>query len=306
MTYRVELPVFCGPLDLLLHLVKQQEVDIHEIRIASILDQYLAYLEVLEALDLTDLGDFLVLASTLMEIKSREMLPREEVDLDDEFDPKDDLIRRLLEYKRFRDVSRRLERFAARRARMFDVAIPLPDEVDRAHREQEEDEELLDLGDIEIWTLTAAFARLMAETGQQAASMSIGVDRRNVAYYAELLLQKVRDGQEREFVSLFEREGGRYGLIGTFIAILEMMKQGVLRAHQREQHGDILVVFVGDPTLTAERILSGGERLDADDHEPAPSVERRAPVVLPRPPAAAARGGAAAQGAEAGAEAGAD
>ena len=135
MSYRVELPVFCGPLDLLLHLVKQQEVDIHEVRIAAILDQYLSYLEVLEALDLDDLGDFLVLASTLMEIKSREMLPREEVDVEDELDPRDDLIRRLLEYKRYRDVSRRLDRFAARRARMLDVHVPLPEPVARFHAE---------------------------------------------------------------------------------------------------------------------------------------------------------------------------
>lgn len=265
MAYRVELPVFCGPLDLLLHLVKQQEVDIHEVRIAAILDQYLAYLEVLESLDLSDLGEFLVMASTLMEIKSREMLPREEVDLDEDFDVKDDLIRRLLEYKRFRDVSRRLERFAARRARMLDVVLPLPEQVEQRHREMEEETELLDLGDIEIWTLTAAFSRLLAETGTAPADMSIGVDRRNMRHYADLLLQRVRDGEEREFVDLFERGDGRYGLIGTFIAILEMMKQGVLRARQGGTHGDILVRFVGDPSLSAEQILSGGQRLDGDD-----------------------------------------
>ncbi|MCA8957295.1 MAG: segregation/condensation protein A, partial [Planctomycetes bacterium] len=84
MSYRVELPVFSGPMDLLLHLVKQQEVDIHDVRIATVLDQYLAHLDVLEALDLSDLGDFVVMASTLMEIKSRELLPNEAVEIEEE------------------------------------------------------------------------------------------------------------------------------------------------------------------------------------------------------------------------------
>ena len=121
MSYRVELPVFCGPMDLLLHLVKQQEVDIHEVSIARILKQYLGYLKILEELDLADLGDFLVMASTLMEIKSREMLPGEEIEIDRELDPRDDLIRRLLEYKRYRDISRRLSRYAKLRSRMVEA-----------------------------------------------------------------------------------------------------------------------------------------------------------------------------------------
>ena len=116
MSYRVELPVFSGPMDLLLHLVRQSEVDIHEVAIAPILDRYLENLKVLQQLDLQDIGDFVVMASTLMEIKSRELLPREEVSVEEDLDPRDDLIRRLLEYKRFRDISRRLDRLAARRA----------------------------------------------------------------------------------------------------------------------------------------------------------------------------------------------
>ncbi len=274
MAYRVELPVFCGPLDLLLHLVKQQEVDIHEIRIAAILDQYLEYLAVLEALDLADLGEFLVLASTLMEIKSREMLPREEVELEEELDPRDDLIRRLLEYKRYRDISRRLERLALRRSRMLEVGMPLPAEVERVHEQQAEEEELLDLGDVEIWTLTAAFARLLEETGQRKEQLEVGIDRRNVHFYAERLLDRVRHGRETAFADLFDRREGRYGLIGAFIAMLEMMKQGVLKAHESGR-GDIVVVYRGDPSLSAAEILSGGHRLDRDDADDsgAPPVE---------------------------------
>ena len=94
MSYRVELPVFSGPMDLLLHLVRQQEVDIHEISLARILEDYLKHLGILQQLDLQDIGDFVVMASTLMEIKSRELLPNEAVEIEKELDPRDDLIRR--------------------------------------------------------------------------------------------------------------------------------------------------------------------------------------------------------------------
>ena len=115
MSYRVELPVFSGPMDLLLHLVRQSEVDIHEVSIAPILDRYLENLKVLQQLDLQDIGDFVVMASTLMEIKSRELLPNETVELEEELDPRDDLIRRLLEYKRYRDLARELDTRSGRR-----------------------------------------------------------------------------------------------------------------------------------------------------------------------------------------------
>ena len=87
VSYRVELSVFSGPMDLLLHLVRQHEVDIHEVSIAPILDDYLQHLGVLQQLDLHDIGDFMVMASTLMEIKSRELLPNESVEIEEELDP---------------------------------------------------------------------------------------------------------------------------------------------------------------------------------------------------------------------------
>jgi segregation and condensation protein A len=220
---------------------------------------------VLEALDLSDLGDFLVMASTLMEIKSREMLPTESVEIEEDLDPRDDLIKRLLEYKRYRDLSRRLDRFAQRRNRMVDVTLPLPAEVKEAQKAREEEQEFLDLGEVEIWTLTAAFAKLLEETGGRNQELQIGVDKRDVRYYAARVLEKVRGKSEVTFRDLFDLDEGRYGLIGCFIAILELMKQGVMRGHQSEDHGSIVVVFRGDPTMSAEQILAGGERLDGDD-----------------------------------------
>src|SRR5690606_3824476 len=227
MSYRVELPVFSGPMDLLLHLVRLQEVDIHDVRIAAVLEQYLAHLEVLEALDLGDLGEFIVMASTLMEIKSKELLPREEVDLEKELDPKDDLIRRLLEYKRYRDISRRLEGMMERRNRMTPAAVRIPEEARSAAAE----ENSFDLGDIEIWALTEAFAKLLEATGTDK-QIHFDVSRRTVDYYAQQILDRTRGKPEVLFDDLFDPAEGRYELIGVFTAMLEMMKQGYLRAHQ--------------------------------------------------------------------------
>jgi segregation and condensation protein A len=251
VTYRVELPVFAGPMDLLLHLVKEQEVDIHEVSISKILDDYLRHLEVLTAIDLADLGDFIVMAGTLMEIKSRELLPREEVSVEEAFDPRDDLIRRLLEYKRYRDLARRLDRFAARRAQMVPPLVPLPAEL----HEEPEEQDMLDLGEVDVWTLTGAFARLLEQTGQDRR-MHVTVETRNVRHYTERILAVVRQRREVPFEALFEPGDGRAGVIGVLCAMLEMMKQGFLQAWQERPFDPIVVVYTGPLELTPEQVLA--------------------------------------------------
>ena len=213
MSYRVELPVFSGPMDLLLHLVKQQEVDIHDVKITLVLDQYLAHIDVLEALDLADIGDFVVMASTLMEIKSRELLPREEVDLEQELNPKDDLIRRLLEYKRYRDISRRLAGMMERRGQMVAPVIAVPKELLNGATEGKD----FDLGSIQVWDLTEAFAKLLEETGGDK-EITFDVARRNVDYYAGQILDRMRGRANVNFLELFDPALGRYELIGVFSA----------------------------------------------------------------------------------------
>jgi segregation and condensation protein A len=231
VSYRVQLPVFSGPMDLLLHLVRQQEVDVHEISIAPILKDYLKHLDVLKQLDLHDIGDFVVMASTLMEIKSRELLPTEAVELEEELDPKDDLIRRLLEYKRYRDLARELDSRADRRSRQTPLVMALPKEL----QDTDEDDQL-DIGKVQVWDLTSAFAKLLDQIGQQA-TMEIEVDKRDVGYYTRRLLTQFKEKREVGFTEIFDKREGRYGLIGTLIALLEMMKQELrcvlqsMRAH---------------------------------------------------------------------------
>lgn len=252
MSYRVELPVFSGPMDLLLHLVKQQEVDIHDVMISTVLDQYLDHMEVLEALDLGDLGDFVVMASTLMEIKSKELLPREALDLEEEFNPKDDLIQRLLEYKRYRDISRRLAGMMERRGKMVEPTVATPSGL----FEKGGEEKSFDLGNIEIWDLTEAFAKLIEETGGDR-ELTFDVARRTVDYYTERILAKVKGKAAVPFTDLFVATQGRYELIGVFTAMLEIMKQGYLRAEQDEDSGEIFVHYIGSLDATADQILQG-------------------------------------------------
>ncbi|HEU4419095.1 MAG TPA: segregation/condensation protein A [Planctomycetota bacterium] len=251
MSYRVDLPVFSGPMDLLLHLVREQEVDIHEISLARILRDYLVHLGVLQQLDLHDIGDFVVMASTLMEIKSRELLPNEAVEIEQELDPRDDLIRRLLEYKRYRDLARQLETRADRRARQAPLVLVQP-----SHLQDHDDEDLLDLGNLGIWDLTSAFAKLLEEIGQQGP-MNIEVEKRDVSYYTRRLLDTFQREKEVRFSDVFVRTEGRYGLIGTLIALLEMMKQGYLRASQDICFDEIHLTFCADGEVTVDMILAG-------------------------------------------------
>ena len=251
VSYRVDLPVFSGPMDLLLHLVREQEVDIHEISLARILRDYLVHLGVLQQLDLHDIGDFVVMASTLMEIKSRELLPNEAVEIEQELDPRDDLIRRLLEYKRYRDLARQLETRADRRARQAPLVLVQP-----SHLQDHDDEDLLDLGNLGIWDLTSAFAKLLEEIGQQGP-MNIEVEKRDVSYYTRRLLDTFQREKEVRFSDVFVRTEGRYGLIGTLIALLEMMKQGYLRASHDICFDEIHLTFCADGEVTVDMILAG-------------------------------------------------
>jgi segregation and condensation protein A len=272
VAYRVELPVFSGPLDLLLHLVRQQEVDIRSISIARILDGYLKHLEVLRELDLADIGDFLVMASTLMEIKSRELLPQETVDIEEELDPRDDLIRRLLEYKRYRDLARELESRGERRGLQSPLVLAVPKEV-----QDDDDQDSLDLGEVTMWDLTEAFARLLEEIGG-AGEMTIEIEKRDIGFYTERLLVQFKQRAELSFEEVFERSEGRFGLIGTLLALLEMMKQGYVRAMQEQCFGPIHLAYRGGAEVSAREILSG---LTADELAAGQSEAEGEALVLP-------------------------
>jgi segregation and condensation protein A len=214
MDYRVELDSFRGPLDLLLYLVKRDEVDVRDIPIARVTEQYLDYLRVLELIDVERVGDFLVVAATLMEIKSRLLLPRADEALEEDADPRRELVRQLLEYKKFKDAASLLEVRAERQlSRLPREAAPPPTP---GPAEQP-------LHHVELWDLVSAFGRLMRET-LALQPQQILADQTPIHVYMGQIEARLAAEPRLEFAALFAPPYSRGRLIGLFLAILELVK----------------------------------------------------------------------------------
>jgi segregation and condensation protein A len=249
---------------LLLHLIRAQKLEIRDIPIAEVTDQYLAYLAMMEALDLDVAGEFLVMAATLMEIKSRMLLPRPEPDPDeeDETDPRAELVARLLEYDRFQQAARKLEELAQASARSF--PRPAPESWDGA----------LPLVELAPRDLAAALLRLAAPAGEESGARgpSLRLRRQSIHLHrrvAEVLRRLEAADGTLTFGALVgpERRHDRLEVLVTFLALLELLRTGRVRAWQRGVLGEI--------TIRLRRKEEGSE--PADVNEPArPAAARPA------------------------------
>jgi len=246
-TVRLER-VFQGPMDLLLHLVREQEVEIHEVEISRVLKGYLEYIRAMKELDIEVAGEFLVMAATLMSIKSRSLLPRENVDLDDGFDPKDELIQRLIEYRRFREASEDLgTRFAVRSLQHARGASPIS--------EPETGPEF-ELGEVTTWDLLAQFSRLLRETLANRPHQIVR-DRRPLRHFVEemaRILQERRGSSLKDLVLAVDAEPTRESLIGSFCALLELARLGLVRLTQ-ESPDEISIRLRDDLPAPVSEIL---------------------------------------------------
>ena len=254
--YRVALDIYNGPLDLLLFLIRRDEIDIYDIPIARITKQYLAYVDLLKQLDPEIVSEFLVLAATLMEIKSRTLLPRPlEEEIEDEIgDPRLELVRQLLEYKKFKDAARSLEEAAAERALRHERRPTLP--------ESNADETAIE--NLDIWDLFEAFNRLLTQIGKTGGVHQVGVDDTPVALHAEDILDSIqRAGGTETFEEIFTGRT-RAEMIGLFLALLELIRQRRIRAIQDRPFGPILIRLL-DPT-PLDRVE---DIVDEPDHESA-------------------------------------
>jgi segregation and condensation protein A len=232
--YRIRLDTYSGPMDLLLYLIRREEVDIYDIPLAKVLAQYMAYVRVLKTLDPEAAGDFLVMAATLMEIKSRMLLPKpppEDGDGDDLLDPRADLVRQLLAYRTFREAAGELGHRADMHQRRF--GRPTADVPDG--------EEHVDLEDVQIWDLLQAFNELMASVGAQHRVHEIKYDDTPVALHALDITDRLqREGPSMTFARVFEGRT-RGELIGLFLALLELIRQKRVRVEQQGRFGTIVV-----------------------------------------------------------------
>jgi segregation and condensation protein A len=232
MDYQVDLETFRGPLDLLLYLVKRDEVDIRDIPIARVTEQFLDYLRVIELIDVEWAGEFLVMAATLMELKSRMLLPRGDESGGEEDDPRGELVRQLLEYKKYKDAAALLEAQAERHlCRVPRQPAEPPPGPDPARQP---------LHPVELWDLVSAFGRLMRET-LALQPRQIVMDETPVHVYMERIVQRLAREPRVGFSGLFTPPHSRSRLLGLFLAVLELIKAGRLLVEQPEPFGDIWV-----------------------------------------------------------------
>ncbi len=245
-TYKVELEIFEGPLDLLLHLIKKDDVDILNIPISVVLEQYMEYLGLLEELNIDMAGDFLLMASELAHIKSKMLLPDQGQDEEEEGeDPRSDLVRRLLEYQRYKEAAQELIR---RPMLGRDVFIPnTPSEAG--------DEEAGPM-EVDLFQLVSVFYEMLKKAPQKTIH-EVRVERISVTERIYELMDLLRDKKMVEFRALFSGEATRERLIVTFLALLEMARLKMLQVTQTQTCGEIYLV----PVFEAAEVKNIGENV---------------------------------------------
>jgi len=251
--YRVNLNVYNGPLDLLLYLIRRDEVDIYDIPIAHITEQYVAYVDFLKEINPDLAGEFLVMAATLLEIKSRTLLPAapaaEDGAEEDFGDPRADLVRQLLQYKAFKDAAGRL-RQAGERAALRHPRRPAAPQFD---------EPQLDLENVQVWDLLEAFNALMASVGLRRTSHEVIYDDTPISLHADDIVDRLMRDGDMTFAEIFRGRESRSEIVGLFLALLELIRQNRIDIRQQQQFGRIYVSL-----CDGEAAAPPAESADAD------------------------------------------
>ena len=229
MELAVKLKVFEGPLDLLLHLIEKNKVDIYDIPIAQITDQYMAYIARLDMEDLDLASEFLVMAATLLDMKSRMLLPSEESEEEEADDPREELTRRLLEYKMFKEIAATLQERQQDASHVFYREEDVPEEV-AGYRQPVDLDRLLD--GISLIRLNEIFRSKFGRIQKEPVKIEDKILD---------VLSMCRDRQEFSFDALFTGRADRYEIVVAFLAVLELMKVGAVRLTQETLFGDIRI-----------------------------------------------------------------
>lgn len=253
MSTQVHLEIFEGPLDLLLHLIKKNEVSITDIPIATITEQYLATLELMQSFNLDVAGEFLVMAATLIHIKSRMLLPAgdEESEEDEGVDPRDELVRRLMEYQRFKDAAEQLQ---GREILSRDVFL----------RSAAPSEEIAPPGfrNVSVFELLTALQRVLERLPKDAVH-EVTLEKISLREKMTLLLDTLRVHGKVTFESLFAEGKTRMEVVVTFLAMLELVKVRAIRVSQEEPGGSIVVESAA--AIETDEVLS---HASIDEEEP--------------------------------------
>ncbi|HKY09328.1 MAG TPA: segregation/condensation protein A [Candidatus Binatia bacterium] len=250
MSTKVQLEIFEGPLDLLLHLIKKNEVSITDIPIAAITEQYLSTLGLMQTLNLDVAGEFLVMAATLIHIKSRELLPAgdEEPDEEEGVDPRAELVRRLLEYQRYKDAAAELEQ---REVLTRDVFVRASASMEEAGPRE--------FREVSVFELLGALKRVIDRLPKDIVH-EVMLEKVTVREKMTALLDALRHESRVIFESLFAGVRSRLEIIVTFLAMLELVKVRAIRIFQDEAGGDIVIEAAAGMDEAAELVeLDEGE-----------------------------------------------
>ena len=274
--YRVQLDAYAGPLDLLLHLVKRHEIDLHDIPIAELTDQYMAHLRAIETMDMERAGEFLVMAATLLEIKSKTIQPAPDEDDpdaaesedasegEDALDPRYELVQQLLAYKQYKDAANYLEARQQQWSSRFKAAAG-KNQTQQQTDDPNDDEPTnapqldLELEDVGIMDLCEAFGRLLNSIGETAGHQ-VTYDDTPIQLHAEDIADRLKREGPLTLHQLFEGRSNRSEMIGLFLATLELVRDKHVRVRQAD----------GGGTVTLERIPEA-ERQAEEANEDAPA-----------------------------------
>jgi segregation and condensation protein A len=231
--YKVKFEVFEGPLDLLLYLIKKEEVDIYDVNLTQLATQFIEYLEMMRLLDLEVAGEFLVMASTLMYIKSRELLPLDQQVVaegeDEGEDPRWELIRQLVEYKKFKDAAARLQTLELRQENIFPRLPPRLEFAPEAPVRP----------DVSLFDLLNAVSSVLKRVGLRDQSRDVFEDKWTVSEKIEQILKTIAERSRIKFSELFEGALSRTEVVVTFLAMLELIRLRQVVAVQPEAFGEI-------------------------------------------------------------------
>jgi len=234
MSFRVDLDMFRGPLDLLLYLVRKQEVEVTDIPVATIAEQFLGYLEILSELDVNVAADFIEMSSTLMEIKSRMVLPRGGEETEELEDPREELVERLLMYKKYRDAASILDE----QGRQWQQRLPrLADDLPPRRIEPA----LQPIQEVELWDLVSAFGRVVRDA-QVLQPANIVYDDTPIHVHMDRIHQRLHQEGRASFSEMFRVGMHKSTMIGVFLAILELVRHHSIRAEQNDLHGEIWIL----------------------------------------------------------------
>jgi segregation and condensation protein A len=245
--YKVKFEVFEGPLDLLLYLIKKEEVDIYDVNLTQLATQFIEYIEMMRMLDLDVAGEFLVMASTLMYIKSRELLPVEQQVTpegeDEGDDPRWELIRQLVEYKKFKDAAAQLQTLEIQQESIYRRVPGKPQfEVDPAALKP----------NVSVFDLITAVNSILKRFNQRGDARDIFEDKWTVSEKIELVRTEITRLPSIKFSTLFAAATSRTEVVVTFLAVLELIRLKIIQAVQTENFGEIEIVRAPEPATPAE------------------------------------------------------